>query len=95
MIRSSAPLRVLRIRVEMIMERSKEELQVRPGSKEEFRYLELWARTRIHWSAEIVQIVARPKGYLLEISANPFTLPRWFGIDHTEINLRMRDLAIS
>ena len=75
------------------MERSKEE-KARPGSDEEFRYLELWARTRIHWSAEILQIVARPKGYLMEINANPFALPRWFGIDHKEIKLRMGSLAI-
>ena len=95
MIRSFAPLRVLRIRVEMIMQRSKEELQVHPDSKEEVRYLELWAQTRIHWSAEILQIVVRPKGYLLEIKANPFSHPRWFGIDHAEINIRVRSLAIS
>lgn len=76
------------------MERSKEELQGKPGSKEEFRYLELWARTRIHWSAEILQIVARPKGYLLEINANPFSHPQWFGIDRKEIKLRMSSLAV-
>lgn len=75
------------------MQDSLEKLGGRPGSKEELEFLGIWARTRIHWSAEILQVVARPKGYLLEVIANPFMHSQWFGIDFAEIDQRLHAVA--
>jgi hypothetical protein len=61
------------------------QLQGRPCSVEELRSLRTWAKSRIHWSARILQAVVRQKGYLLEIDAATFSHPQWYGIDFEDV----------
>lgn len=62
-----------------------EDLQGRPCSTEELDSLNLWARSRIHWSARILHAIARSRGYLMQIEAETFSQPKWFGIDFEEL----------
>ena len=62
-----------------------EELQGRPCSSEELDSLNLWARSRIHWSARILHAIVRSKGYLMEIETESFAQPKWFGLDFEEL----------
>ena len=62
-----------------------EELQGRPCSAEELGSLKIWARSRIHWSAQILHAIARPKGYLMQIDAESFSRPKLFGLDFEEL----------
>lgn len=62
-----------------------EELQGRPCSSEELDSLNIWARSRIHWSARILHAIVRSKGYLMQIDAEPFSRPKWFGLDFEEL----------
>jgi hypothetical protein len=62
-----------------------EELQGRPCSTEELGSLKIWARSRIHWSAQILHAIVRPKGYLMQIDAESFSRPKWFGLDFEEL----------
>lgn len=67
-----------------------EELQGRPCSTEELDTLKLWARSRIHWSARVLHAIARSEGYLMQIEADSFARPRWFGIDFEELERGLR-----
>jgi hypothetical protein len=73
------------------------ELQGRLCTAEELESLKIWAKSRIHWSATILQAVARQKGYLLEIDAATFTHPQWYGVDFEDLKqtLRMTYLVVS
>ncbi len=62
-----------------------EELQGRPCSTEELSSLKIWARSSIHWSAQILHAIVRPKGYLMQINAESFSRPKWFGLDFEEL----------
>jgi hypothetical protein len=66
------------------------ELQGRLCSAEELESLRIWAKSRIHWSATILQAVARQKGYLLEIDAASFTNPQWYGVDFDDVEETLR-----
>jgi len=65
-------------------------LQGRPCSAQDLRALRTWAKSRIHWSAKILQAVIRQKGYLLEIDAAPFSHPQWYGVDFEDVKLTER-----
>ena len=62
-----------------------EELQGQPCSSEELDSLNLWARSKIHWSARILHAIVRSKGYLMQIDAESFSRPKWFGLDFEEL----------
>jgi hypothetical protein len=66
------------------------ELQGRPCSSQDLKALRIWAKSRIHWTAEIIQAVVRQKGYLLEIDAAPFSHPQWYGVDFEDVALTVR-----
>lgn len=72
-----------------------EELQGRPCSTEELDSLKLWARSRIHWNARILHAIARSRGYLMQIEAEPFPQPRWFGIDFEELERGLHIASIA
>jgi hypothetical protein len=73
------------------------QLEGRPCSEEELRSLSTWAKSRIHWSSKVLQAVARPMGYLLEIDSATFSHPQWYGVDFddVELTLRMSSLVMS
>ncbi len=73
------------------------QLEGRPCTTDELSSLRTWAKSRIHWSAKILQAVVRTKGYLLEIEAHTFSHPQWYGVDFEDVELtrRMTSLVLS
>ncbi len=72
-----------------LSDRRLEELQGRYCTVRELEALKIWAQSRIHWSANIQQAIAREGGYLLEVDANPFSYPHWYGVDFDEVELAL------
>ncbi|NIM93293.1 MAG: hypothetical protein GTO18_06240 [Anaerolineales bacterium] len=67
------------------MENRVDELQGRPCSTRELALLEVWVRSKIHWSAHILQVIVRQRGYLIEVDTTYFQHPQWYGVDFDEI----------
>lgn len=74
-----------------------DELQGRACSDQDIEALQVWARSRIHWSAKVLQAVIRRKGYLLEIDSATFSHPQWYGVDFEDVELtgRLSQLVLS
>ena len=67
-----------------------DELQGLPCSTQDLEALRTWAKSRIHWTAKVIQAVVRQKGYLMEIDAAPFSHPQWYGVDFEDVKLTER-----
>jgi hypothetical protein len=67
-----------------------DDLQGRPCSEQDLKALRTWAKSRIHWSAKVLQAIIRQKGYLMEIDAAPFSHPQWYGVDFEDVKLTER-----
>lgn len=72
-----------------LSDRRMQELQGRLCTARELEALRVWAKSRVHWSANVLQAVARETGYLLEIDADPFSHPHWYGVDIEEVGLAL------
>jgi hypothetical protein len=67
-----------------------DDLQGRPCSEQDLQALRTWAKSRIHWSAKVLQAIVRQKGYLMEIDAASFSHPQWYGVDFEDVKLTER-----
>ena len=67
------------------------DLEGRTCSQAEMAALQAWARREVARSAQVLQAVAFPRGFLLQVIARGLPAPQWHGIGRRELTQVAQD----
>jgi|Deesub1362A_J573_1020465.scaffolds.fasta_scaffold02743_7 hypothetical protein len=69
------------------------DLEGRTCSAAELAALEVWARNQVATNAQVLQALALPRGFLLQVIARDLREPQWHGIAPAELSSRAKETS--